>query len=157
MKDRAMAEQLRQFVCPHCLAANRVPAEKDALLAKCGKCHELLFTGEPIDVSAEQLARHGQGTRGAALLLDVWAPWCGPCRAMAPQFKAAAARLEPRVRLLKLNSDVEQQASAELGVRGIPALFLFRDGKVIAQTTGSRSADQLVAWTEQQLAGAPAP
>ena len=147
-----MAESVRQFVCPHCLAVNRVPAERDPLSAKCGKCHQMLFTGEPADVTAESLARHGQATKGAALLLDVWAPWCGPCRAMAPQFKAAAARLEPRVRLLKLNSDAEPQASAELGVRGIPALFLFRDGKVIAQTAGARSADQLVAWTEEQLA-----
>lgn len=147
-----MAESDRQFVCPHCLAINRMPAERDPLAAKCGKCHNLLFTGEPVEVTAETLALHGQATKGAALLLDVWAPWCGPCRAMAPQFKAAAARLEPRVRLLKLNSDAEPQASAELGVRGIPALYLFNGGKVIAQTSGSRSTEELVAWTEAQLA-----
>lgn len=144
----------RQLVCPSCQAANRVPAERDALAAKCGKCHQPLFTGGPVDVTAKALARHREATTDTALLLDVWAPWCGPCLAMAPQFKAAAPRLEPRVRLLKLNSDAEPQASQALGVRGIPALFLFRDGKVIGQTAGLMNADQLVAWTEAQLAQA---
>ena len=146
-----MDESVRQFVCPHCQAANRVPAERDALAAKCGRCHELLFTGAPVEVDAASLARHRGATKGAGLLLDVWAPWCGPCRAMAPQFKAAAVKLEPRARLLKLNSDNDPAVSAELGVRGIPALFLFQDGRVIGHTAGLMNADQLVAWTEAQL------
>jgi len=141
----------RQIVCPHCLAANRAPADKDPLAAKCGRCHELLFTGQPADVSGEALAKHRRGTIGPAILLDVWAPWCGPCRSMAPHFKAAAARLEPRVRLLKLNSDNEPKVSAELGVRGIPALYLFHNGRLVSQTAGSMTAEQLVGWTEAEL------
>jgi thioredoxin 2 len=112
----------------------------------------MLFKGAPVEVTAVQLEAHRRSTRGAALLLDVWAPWCGPCRAMAPQFAAAAGRLEPRVRLLKLNSDAEPQAAAALGVSGIPAMFLISDGQVVARSAGLMNAGQIVAWTHQALA-----
>lgn len=147
---------MRQLVCPACGAANRVPEQKDALVAKCGRCGERLFDGHPVEVGAAQLEAHRRSTQGAAVLVDVWAPWCGPCRAMAPQFAAAAAKLEPTVRLLKLNSEAEPQAAGALGVSGIPALLLFRDGQVIARTAGLMSADQIVAWTHQALAQAKA-
>jgi thioredoxin 2 len=146
---------MRQIVCPACAAANRAPDEKDVATAKCGRCGEKLFQGKPLEVSANQLQAHVRSTKGAAVLLDVWAPWCGPCRAMAPQFAAAASDLEPDVRLLKLNSDVEPQAAAALGVSGIPALILFRNGQVIARQAGAMSARQIVTWTNQSLAHAP--
>jgi thioredoxin 2 len=147
---------MTQFVCPACGAANRAPEGRDARQAKCGKCHNPLLTGAPVEVTGAQLQAHRNGTKGAALLLDVWAPWCGPCRSMAPQFAAAAKDLEPDVRLLKLNSDAEPAAASALGVSGIPALFLIRDGKVIAQTAGAMPASQIVGWTRQALAKAPA-
>ena len=147
---------MNQFVCPSCGAVNRAPDGKDARAAKCGKCHNLLLTGAPVEVSGAQLAKHRASTKGAALLLDVWAPWCGPCKSMAPQFAAAARELEPDVRLLKLNSDAEPAAAGALGVSGIPALFLIRDGKVIAQTAGVMPASQIVSWTRQALAASPA-
>ena len=143
---------MTQLVCPHCNATNRLPEGKDAAAAKCGRCHEKLFTGHPVEVTAAQLDAHRKSTQGAALLLDVWAPWCGPCRSMAPQFAAAAARLEPQVRLLKLNSDEHPQAAAGLGVQGIPALFLIQDGKVIARQAGLMNTSQIEAWTRQALA-----
>ena len=96
---------MKQFVCPSCGAVNRAPEGRDARQARCGKCHQTLLTGAPIEVSGAQLQAHQNATKGAALLLDVWAPWCGPCKSMAPQFAAAAKELEPEVRLLKLNSD----------------------------------------------------
>jgi thioredoxin 2 len=145
---------MSQFVCPSCGAANRVPEGRDARQARCGKCHQPVLTGQPLEVSAAQLEAHRNGTKGAALLLDVWAPWCGPCKSMAPQFAAAAKALEPDARLLKLNSDAEPAAAAALGVSGIPALFLIRDGRVIAQTAGAMPATQIITWARQALQAA---
>ena len=142
---------MRQFVCPVCRAVNRAPDGKDPLAAKCGRCGERLFTRRPVDVDTRALDVHRASTKGAAVLVDVWAPWCGPCRAMASNFAAAARLLEPDVRLLKLNSEAEPQAAAALRVSGIPALLLFRDGQVIARTDGLLSTPQIVAWTRQAL------
>ena len=142
---------MKQFVCPSCGAVNRSPDGRDPRAAKCGKCHQNLLTGAPLEVSSAQLKSHQSATQGAALLVDVWAPWCGPCKSMAPHFAAAAKELEPDVRLLKLNSDAEPAAAKALGVSGIPALFLMRDGKVIAQTAGAMPASQIVNWTRQAL------
>ena len=142
---------MRQFVCPVCRAINRTPDGKEPLAAKCGRCGERLFTGAPVDVDTRGLNVHRASTRGAAVLVDVWAPWCGPCRAMAPNFAAAASILEPDVRLLKLNSEAEPQAAAALGISGIPALLLFRDTKIIARSAGLLSTPKIVAWTRQAL------
>jgi thioredoxin 2 len=145
---------MSQFVCPNCGAANRIPPERDPRQAKCGKCRSPVLIGAPVEVSGAQLDAHRNATKGAALLLDVWAPWCGPCTAMAPQFAAAAKMLEPDVRLLKLNSDAEPAASQALGVSGIPALLLIRDRRIIARTAGAMPASQIVGWTRQALGAA---
>src|SRR5277367_648342 len=123
---------MSQLVCPHCGAANRIPEGRDSRSAKCGKCRQQVLTGAPVEVSGAEFEAHRSGTKGAAILLDVWAPWCGPCRSMAPHFAEAAKTLEPDVRLLKLNSDAEPAAARALQVSSIPALFLIRDGQVIA-------------------------
>lgn len=146
----------RQFVCPSCGATNRTPPERDALKAKCGRCGEPLFTGHPVEVGGKAFQAHRLSTPGAAVLVDVWAPWCEPCRTMGPQFAAAAAALEPDVRLLKLNADSEGAVTAELGVSGIPALILFRDSQIVARQAGAMTTKQIVAWTNQALARAPA-
>ncbi len=146
---------MRQFICLACGATNRVPDGKDPMAAKCGGCRQPLFNGHPTEVDAKAFSAHRASTKGAGVLVDVWAPWCGPCRAMAPNFAAAAQNLEPDVRLLKLNSEAEPKASADLGISGIPALLLFRDGQAIARTAGLMSAQQIVAWTRQALVEAP--
>jgi len=147
---------MRQLVCPACGATNRTPQDKNALAAKCGRCGQRLFEGRPVEVSGAQLLAHRRNTRGLAVLVDVWAPWCGPCRAMAPQFAAAAAQLEPDVRLLKLNSEAEPEAAATLGVSALPTLLLLRDGVVVDRFAGLLSAAQIVAWTRQVMAKAKA-
>jgi thioredoxin 2 len=151
-RAQAREQTMKQFVCPSCGALNRIPDDRDARQAKCGRCHGELLSGAPIEVSGAQLNAHRNATKGAALLLDVWAPWCGPCRSMAPQFASAAKMLGPDVRLLKLNSDAEPAAAQDLGVSGIPAMFLIRDGKIIARTTGVMPAGEIVRWTRQALA-----
>lgn len=140
-----------QIVCPNCAAANRVPEAKDPSQARCGRCGEKLFQGAPVEVDAGRFQVHRRSNQGLPVLVDVWAPWCGPCRAMAPQFAAAAQRMEPKVRFLKLNADEAPEASAALGVSSIPALILLKDGREVARKAGAMSADQIAAWVNQAL------
>jgi thioredoxin 2 len=139
-----------QIVCPACTAVNRVPSGRSAAAARCGTCKTALFTAHPTEVDEATLQKHLRAD-GVPILLDVWAPWCGPCRTMAPQFERAASVLEPDVRLLKLNADTAEATCERLGVRGIPALFLFRDGKPVAQSAGAMAADAIVQWTRNHL------
>jgi thioredoxin 2 len=140
-----------QIVCPSCGTLNRVPRDRPAGAAGCGACHQPLFSAHPTEVDETGFERHLH-SNDIPLLLDVWAPWCGPCRMMAPQFERAATMLEPEVRLLKLNADEAPNVSARLGVRGIPAMYLFWNGSVLAQTAGVMNADGISRWTRSHLA-----
>lgn len=138
---------ITQAVCPACGAANRVAAGHPPETAKCGKCHTNLSLGAPVDVDDAVFARHLQKTQGL-VLVDVWAPWCGPCRSMAPQFAAAATQLAGQARLLKMNAD-QTETPNRLRVSGIPALILFQDGKEIARQAGAMRADALCNWVAE--------
>jgi thioredoxin 2 len=139
-----------RVVCVACGAVNRVPAEKDAAAARCGSCSNPLFGGHPADVSADMLERQiAKGT--LPVVVDVWAPWCGPCRYMGPEYERAARTIEPRARFLKLNSDNEQGFSARMGIRGIPTMLLFKDGKVADRISGAMSASQIDNWVSSRL------
>jgi thioredoxin 2 len=143
-----MTENL--VVCSKCGAINRLPPSRPAISAKCGKCGAKMFVGHPEDVAAEIFDR--QIARSTIpVLVDVWAPWCGPCLMMAPAYEAAARELEPRVRLIKLNSDAEQAVAARFGIQGIPTMLLFFEGREIARTSGALSAKQIVQWVRDRL------
>ncbi|GLH76576.1 thiol reductase thioredoxin [Bradyrhizobium sp. SSBR45G] len=139
-----------QLVCGHCGQINRLPAGRAPGQGKCGKCHAPLFSGHPIEVDQAAFERHVAHS-DLPLLVDVWAPWCGPCRAMAPMFARAAQELEPRVQLLKLNSDEAPEVSARFGISGIPTLLLLQQGRELQRISGAMDSQRIVAWTMSGL------
>jgi len=141
----------RQIVCGHCGKINRLPAERAPGAPRCGSCHQLIFGGHPIEVDEEGFGRHVANS-DIPVLVDVWAPWCGPCRSMAPMFERAAQMLEPKVRLLKLNADTAPSVSSRLGISGIPTLLLMQGGREISRISGAMDTQKIVAWTMAGLA-----
>lgn len=139
-----------QISCPHCAALNRVPNTRLTDNPRCGKCHQNLFSGQPLDLSAATFSQHASRS-DIPLLVDFWAPWCGPCKMMAPQFAEAAPQLEPQIRLAKVNTEVEQNLGAQYGIRSIPTLALFLKGKEVARQAGAMMSKDIVAWVRGQL------
>lgn len=140
----------RLLICPHCGQKNRISTERDGKSAHCGKCRRLLFDTHPVEVDEAAFNRH-LITDEVPLLVDVWAPWCGPCRMMAPAFEAAAGVLEPEVRLVKLNADTAPNVSQAFAIRSIPTILLFHRGRLVSRSSGALTAQQIVAWTRQHL------
>ena len=139
-----------QLVCPHCSALNRLPDNRPALEASCGKCHKQLFSGHALAVSQAAFDRLLQ-KNDTPLVVDFWAAWCGPCKMMAPAFEQAAQQIEPRARLLKVDTEAEQGLAARYQIRSIPTLMVFSAGKEKARISGALDQSSLVGWINQNI------
>jgi thioredoxin 2 len=142
-------------VCSACGGINRLASGRSPAAAKCGKCGRKLFNARPTDVDGPTFNLHRRRST-LPVLVDVWAPWCGPCRMMAPAYEVAARELEPDVVLIKLNSENEQAIAAELGIRSIPTMILFQNGREMARQSGAMSSGQIVGWVRDRLRSAAA-
>lgn len=133
------------IVCPHCGGINRVPATRLGEGPKCGLCHRPLFTGQPITLTKATFDTHVTGS-DIPIVVDFWAPWCGPCLIMAPAFEQAAKTLEPHVRLAKVNTQEEPELAARFGITGIPTMIVFRHGHEVTRQSGAMGLQGILQW-----------
>ncbi len=139
----------KHIVCPHCNATNRIPATRLGDAPKCGKCKQPLFTGQAINLNNANFSQH-INNNDIPVVVDFWAPWCGPCQSMAPAFAQAVQQLEPNYRLAKVDTEAEQMLGAQYGIRSIPTLAIFKNGQEVARQAGAMGAEDIKRWVQMQ-------
>jgi thioredoxin 2 len=137
-------------VCPHCSGTNRVPSDKMNAELSCGKCKQALFTQHPAALDAASLQRQIHFS-DLPVVVDFWAPWCGPCRMMAPEYEKVCGQLEPRARFVKIDTEAHQEVGGQHNIRSIPTLAIFKAGREVARISGARSARDLAQWVHGYL------
>lgn len=136
-------------VCPNCGTINRVPQSRLGERPKCGNCGQQLFSAHPVELTIANFDLHAR-RNDIPLVVDFWAPWCAPCTMMAPAYDQAAAMLEPHYRLAKVNTEAEQELAARYGIRSIPTIALFRNGREVARQPGALGTQDIVRWVRAQ-------
>lgn len=142
--------QTLQIACPHCHAVNRLPSARLGDAPRCGGCHRPLFDGHPVALDEAAFTAHAMKS-DLPLVVDFWAPWCGPCRAMAPSFAAASLQLQPQVRLAKIDTEAQPMLGARFHIRSIPTMVLFHGGRELARQSGAMSTTDIVSWVRSHL------
>ncbi|MBG7609817.1 MAG: thioredoxin TrxC [Anaerolineae bacterium] len=138
----------KHIVCPACNAVNRIPLARIDASPSCGKCHKPLFNGRPVVLTNENFQK--QISRNEIpVVVDFWAPWCGPCKMMGPAFEQASADLQPNIILAKLNTEDEGDVGAQLNIRSIPTMVIFKNGKEVARQAGAMSTADIKSWISQ--------